>query len=66
MQKNEILSYLKRHGSITAWEALRDFGCFRLAARVLELRQQGHDIQTTLEPHEGGKHARYFLKRIRP
>lgn len=60
-QTMQVLSHLKRK-SLTQADAIK-FGCYRLAARVLELRGQGHEIRTEMEPHEGGKHARYFLKR---
>ena len=59
-QTLRVLSELKRH-SLTAQDALQ-FGCFRLAARVHDLRAKGHEIETRMEPHDGGKHARYFLK----
>jgi hypothetical protein len=36
---------------------------FRLAAYIHLLRTEyGLDIATVSEPHEGGKHARYFLR----
>ena len=44
-QSEWILNQLKQ-APITAMEALEGCGCFRLAARIKELRQQGHDIQT--------------------
>lgn len=33
-----ILDYMRKHGSITAMDAIRDFGCMRLASRVSDLR----------------------------
>lgn len=39
-----ILLYLKEHGSITALDAIREFGCMRLAARISDLRERGYDI----------------------
>jgi hypothetical protein len=34
----------------------------RLASYIFDLKRlYGLDIQTTLEPHEGGRHARYTL-----
>lgn len=44
-QSEWILNQLKQ-APLTAIEALEGCGCFRLAARIKELRQQGHDIQT--------------------
>ncbi len=47
-QTQAIFDHLKRHGSITPMQALRDYGCFRLAARIKELREMGHNVQTVL------------------
>ena len=43
-QNAAILNHLKKVGPITPMEALDRYGCFRLAARIYELRQKGHDI----------------------
>jgi hypothetical protein len=60
-QTTEILDMLKR-GPVTAMDALQKAGCFRLAARISDLRQAGHHIETeTIEVN--GKHiAQYTLK----
>ena len=44
-QTQWILDALKR-GPVTAMDALDGCGCFRLAARINDLRQAGHDIET--------------------
>jgi biotin operon repressor len=38
------------------------YGCFRLAARIDELRKEGLDIETVTETRNGKKFARYVLK----
>jgi hypothetical protein len=43
-QKNDVLDYLKSGKTITPLHALREFGCFRLAARIAELRDEGFYI----------------------
>ena len=43
-QKSDILAALKRGETLTAMDALTRFGCFRLAARICELRQEGWNI----------------------
>ena len=43
-QKADILAALKRGETLTAMDALARFGCFRLAARICELRQGGWNI----------------------
>jgi hypothetical protein len=47
-QTARILSYLKRHGSITPREGLR-LSCWRLGSRVFELRELGYKIRTELK-----------------
>tara|TARA_R110000868_G_scaffold537_1_gene3877 strand:+ start:30 stop:236 length:207 start_codon:yes stop_codon:yes gene_type:complete len=44
-QNVAILTYLKSGNTITSLEALRKFGCLRLAARIYYLRQRGHKIE---------------------
>ncbi|MCF6775258.1 helix-turn-helix domain-containing protein [Thiotrichales bacterium 19X7-9] len=49
MQQSEaILNHLKRHGSITPLEALNEYGCLRLGARIYDLRRQGIEIKIEL------------------
>lgn len=45
-QCSEILKHMQERGSITALEALDLYGCFRLAARIKDLRADGHIIVT--------------------
>lgn len=44
-----VLKYLQSGRSLTAAEALARFNCFRLAARIRELRERGHNIITIWE-----------------
>lgn len=60
-QTETILAHLKNGGSITPIDALRDYGCFRLAARIKEIRDEGHDVQTTWDTDGTKKWARYSL-----
>ena len=62
-QKQHILAHLERHGTITPLEALNLFGCFRLAARIAELRAEGHDIRTCHAPGAAKDYAVYRLHR---
>lgn len=45
-QDKLVLQYLREHGSITSLEAIQEFGCTRLAARIWQLRHRGHLIHT--------------------
>lgn len=58
-QNDEILQMLKR-GPITALDAAK-IGCMRLAARVHDLRMQGHVITTEPTTVNGKQFARYHL-----
>lgn len=62
-QNMEILSYMKQHGDIDPMTALRKFNCFRLAARIYELKLMGHNIDThRMTSKEGKTYAKYRLK----
>lgn len=63
-QNKEILRYLQTHKrGITPIDALQKFGCFRLSARISDLREKGYDIRTDMEDNKNnrGRHARYFM-----
>ena len=61
-QSQWILKALEQR-PLTAIEALEGCGCFRLAARIKDLRQQGHDIKTkTLILLDGKIVAQYHLE----
>jgi predicted ArsR family transcriptional regulator len=59
-QREAILHHLLRGESINPREALARYDCLRLAARIDELRKQGHAIQMTLDKRHG--HAVYALQ----
>ena len=44
-QTKEILSYLQEGNTLTPIEALTKFGCFRLGARIWDLRNAGYNIE---------------------
>jgi len=59
-----IKGWLLNGYSITQLEALNQFGCFRLAARISDLRDQSLNVVTDMVTLENGKRvARYFLKK---
>lgn len=58
-----ILAHLQTGRGITPQVALDRWGCFRLAARIRELKESGYTIQTHMV-HRGRKRwASYLLKR---
>jgi len=61
-QKSKILSYLKGpNRTITGLQALHLFGCYRLSARIEELRGMGHRIQTDMVEYGKKRVARYRM-----
>ena len=67
-QKCLILAYMKEHEEgITPHDAAREFGCWRLGARIFDLRQDGYDIEKEMSYYKDNKgrtrrFARYKLK----
>lgn len=61
-QKQRILDYLKSGKRLTPLEALDLFGCMRLASAVHELKQEGHDIRTTIVGNDHKRWAQYYLE----
>jgi hypothetical protein len=47
-QCNQIKAHLQSGRSITALDALYMYGCFRLGARIYNLKQQGLKIKTEM------------------
>ena len=61
-QTDAIREFLLAGKSLTPIDALEQFGCFRLAARIDELRKAGLDIETIKERRNGKSYARYQLR----
>jgi hypothetical protein len=58
-----IKGWLLNGYSLTQLEALTQFGCFRLAARISDLRDKGLNVVTDMVTLDNGKRvARYILK----
>lgn len=62
-QTEMILLYLQTHGAITPLDALREFGCMRLGARIWDLRKRGVPIVTTIKESKNsfGATVRYAV-----
>ena len=61
-QKKRILAHIEKR-PITALQALHLYGCFRLAARILELRESGYDIDSQGVVINGKRVAQYRLSK---
>ena len=67
-QCSKILDYMEQEGSITPLDALREFGCMRLASRITDLKHRGYVISKEMETAknrdgEPVRYARYRLER---
>ena len=61
-QNDMILEYLQEGNKLTPIEALGLFGCFRLGARISDLRERGYAIRTKMILTKTGKRiAEYSL-----
>lgn len=46
-QTEAILLHMESGRAITPIDALNEYGCFRLSARIMELRERGHRVIMT-------------------
>lgn len=62
-QADMILSDLRKGVKLTPIDALENYGCFRLGARIYDLKREGHPIKSErVTDRESGKtYARYWL-----
>lgn len=60
-QGEQILAYLSAGNALTPLDALNKFGCFRLGARIYDLKKDGYAIQTELVEIGGKRVARYHI-----
>lgn len=61
-QTESLRNILDQGTHITALDALNWFGCFRLAARVYDLKQEGYNIEKYTQVNESGKRITYYYK----
>ena len=65
--KERILKHLQDLGSITSWEAIKEYGCTRLSHYIYLLKKEGFTIESENEPFvnrygEKSHFTRYMLK----
>ena len=61
-QVRQIKAHLDRGLTITPMQALQLYGCFRLAARIQDLRDSGFPIRTDIVETESGKRIARYIK----
>lgn len=62
-QTRAILTLLQKGLSVTPYTALRSAGCFRLAARIHELRSLGYRIEKGMHRSKSAVYAKYWMSR---
>jgi len=61
-QNARVLAHLRKGQTITGLQALTLYGCYRLAARIYDLRhQQGFEIDSYLVTKDGARVAKYRM-----
>lgn len=66
-QAEKILDHMWTYGSITPLEALKEYGCMRLASRIADLKKAGYAIDREIisrknKNGETVRFARYWLR----
>lgn len=51
-QCERILRHMQDYGSITQAEAISEYGCYRLGARIYDLKKAGYKIKRQIETGE--------------
>lgn len=60
-QTELIRRHILKHNSITPMEALKHYGCMRLAARIRDLRNEGFSVLSTRVQRNGKTFAKYVM-----
>ena len=67
-QQAHILEYLKTHRGLSQAEAIDAFGCYRLGARIYDLKAKGYNVEVLMEDGVNRfgrptRYARYFVSK---
>jgi hypothetical protein len=68
-QKDRILEYIRKFGSISSFEAYANLGITQLGARIDQLKKEGYEFKTEWESNtnrfgEKTDYKRYYLTDI--
>lgn len=58
---DSVYLHLKKHKTITSWEAIRLYRATRLADIVYKLKNQGFEIETVMIQGNKTRFAKYYL-----
>jgi hypothetical protein len=61
-QASQILAHMKAGNTITGLEALNRFGCFRLPARIADIKKMGYDVKSDMVKANNKRVARYWME----
>jgi len=62
-QTERIHRYLATGKKLNPLQALRKFGCFRLGARIWDIKHEGHNIVAERVTRNGKNFCQYYLKK---
>lgn len=48
-QKDRVLDFIRKEGSITSTDAYNELGCTRLSAVIFNLKEEGYEFETKFE-----------------
>ena len=48
-QVMRTIQYMEQHGSVTSKEAIEDYGCYRLASRISDIKRLGIKVYDKTE-----------------
>lgn len=60
-QETQILAYMMNGHTITPLEALNQFGCMRLGARIFDLKHKGINIESKMIERNGKHFSGYSI-----
>lgn len=60
-QTQKILNHLHKGKSLNPLQSLKLYGCFRLAARISDIKEMGYSIETKMVEENGKRFASYKL-----
>ena len=60
-QTDQIIDLMKSGHKLTALDALKQVGCFRLAARIAEVKAMGYPVSSDWVETDGKRYKRYFF-----
>lgn len=62
-QNEMVLNHMRDYGSITPLQALRLYGCFRLGARIYDLKRKGINVVAKIIKNKKKHFASYSIEK---